>query len=156
MGLTFRAENGKVAIYDSTLDDLPFDFPLDHIDRVKFHSDLDYIQIIDTITGSVTFPLRTAGPTGAYLTTFQVGPPHGRPGIPLVFGYLTLAGGNVAFAGSVPIQGGGVTNAPQRFVSLGASETLLIFNELCNIGFNGNLPEITVNYTVFVTDEILS
>lgn len=152
--LTFRAKDGKVAIYDSTADDLPFDDPVNHMDRVKFHSDLDYINIIATISGSVTFPQRTAPSVGAYITTFQNGPAHGISGIPLIFGYLTLGGQNVAFAGSVPIQGGG-SGSHTRFVSLGASPTNIVFNELVNIGFGGTIPAITVPYTVFVTDEIL-
>lgn len=153
MAFTFRAEAGKVAIYDRASGDGPFTNPLGYMPRVKFHSDLDYIQIIKTIKSSVVLPQRSAGADGAYITSFTNGPAHGVSGMPLVFGYLTMAGGNVAFAGSVPIQN---VSGGTRFISLGASPTRLIFNEVVNIYGGSSVPAIRVYYTVFITDEVLT
>ena len=44
MAKRFKVDGSKFAIWDGETDELPFTTPLSYLSRVKFHSDLDYIQ----------------------------------------------------------------------------------------------------------------
>lgn len=139
---------GRLAIYTDG-DDTPLSNPLTRFSRLKFHSDLEYINIIDVISGSVTLPARAAN--NRYTQTHN-GPSHGRGGIPFVMGYLNIGGTNVAFAGSVPVF---VASGRTRLLSLGASSSRLLFHEQTVCSSAAGVSSLSVSYTVYVTDEVL-
>lgn len=139
---------GRLAIYTDG-NDTPLTNPTTSFSRLKFHSDLEYINIIDVISGSVTLPARAAN--NRYTQTHN-GPAHGRSGIPFVMGFLNIGGTNVAFAGSVPVF---VASGRTRLLSLGASSSRLLFHEQTVCSSAAGVSSLSVSYTVYVTDEVL-
>jgi hypothetical protein len=172
--LRARGSDGRVAVYTGT-DNLPFEDPLAHLSRVKFHSSLDYPKVIDERTVNVTFPRRN-NPTGsttginsssgvsvATYTLFA----HGRPGFPWVIASFNIGGQKVSATGSVPVQQARniSSNAAMnwgRWVTIGADATNVyayeytVLQRLATTNASDCLlPAITVPITVWVTDEIL-
>ena len=157
MSGVLRVKNGVCAIWTGAADELPFTQPLNHLNRVKFHSALAYPKVISqhsltlSLPGVSGTPLRTAG--------YQLFA-HGRPGQPWVLGKLTVQGVEVAFTGSVPVQQ--VSGMPYaRFLALGADATHVWIHEYCPMQGSAqannwtSLPALNVPMTVYITDEIL-
>lgn len=179
-----RGADGRVAIWTGD-DDEPFSDPLDHLDRVKFHSELGYPKVISEWSDDVTFTARTTWNGSSWTTTQGTRVvthnlfAHGRSGQPWVLGSINVDGVDVAFTGSVPVQLGvrstdssGAPIGPTflcpwaRWVSLGADDTNVSLFEYCVVGWQASgasanhsqvyMPEITLPVKVWVTDEILS
>jgi hypothetical protein len=172
-----RGSDGKVAIWTGDDDD-PFDSPLDHLDRLKFHSSLDYPKVIDEWSGTVNFPARTehrSSPFSGYFadngvvtqsyTLFA----HGRGGQPWILGSAEVGGANVAFVGSVPVQQAIDDFSPfgpepwVRWVSIGADDTNVYAFEYTVVTRNAStefsgirMPAISIPIKIWVTDELLS
>ncbi len=162
----WRVANNKAAIWTGGEDTAPFDNPYGNLARLKFHSDLNYIQIIDERTFNVPLPARTNFQSAAPSYPLYA---HGRGGFPFVLGSILVSGQPCAFTGSVPIQPnrdykGGLTSGFARWISLGADATYVYLNEYCvslytkdvegNV-FAGSYPAITIPITVWMTNEIL-
>jgi hypothetical protein len=157
---------GKSAIWKGKEDLDPFNDPLNHLDRLLFHSALDYTQIIDTQIFNLVLPARTNAFTEAEASypLYQ----HGKAGYPVILGSVPVNGQPCMFAGSIPIQVPGFnfsTTRPQdyagyaRFISLGVDGTWVYVYEYCvnyysNSDYHGVFPAITVPVTVFMTDEL--
>jgi len=170
MGYRFKIAAGTIAIYENTDDD-PFDDPLDHLDRVKFHSDLDYLKIIDVQTYSLTLPAIGTGGSGqgsggrhGLRTNLYTLGAHGRPGQPFVLGKVDVGGVPVAFVGSVPVaQGytGGADDPYARWLALGVDATNITAYEYSvqrgNAG--GDVweprPSVTLDLEVYITNLLL-
>jgi hypothetical protein len=162
MGYRFRVGSNKAAIWTGEGDTAPFDDPLNNLGRVKFHSDLNYINVIDEQTFNVSLPARSNFKDVSHIYPLYA---HGRGGIPFVLGKLTVGGEPVAFCGSVPIQMGlkynnNTISGFARWLSLGADATSVYVyeyavNEWSNSSFWGEYPAITVPVTVWMTNEIL-
>jgi hypothetical protein len=92
---TLLATPEKVAIYTGG-DDGPFNEPLRHLGRLKFHSQLAYLPFLParTIIATISVP---AGGVG-FRRTIDLGA-HGQPGVPFIYG--TVAG--TPMVGSVQI-----------------------------------------------------
>lgn len=166
MAKRFRVAGNKAAIWTGEGDTAPFDNPLGNLGRVKFHSDLNYIQIIDQRSFNVNFPARSN-----FQQVSQKYPlyQHGRGGYPFVLGKIIVGGHPVAFTGSVPVQinpsttASGATKRPQgfaRWISLGADNVWVYAFEYCvNYWSNSSTytayAAITVPITVMMTSEIL-
>ena len=148
-----RGSDGRVAIYTGN-DDAPFDNPLGHLSRLKFHSSLDYPKIVYRRTVNVTFPSRTStARVGTWTQSFNLFA-HGRPGQPWVLASARIAGVDVAFCGSVPVQH--VTQWA-RWVSVGSDGShvrAFEYTVMPTIEIY-KLPAITIPITVWVTDEAL-
>jgi len=144
-----RGSDGRVAIWRDGSNEAPFDDPLTYIDRVLFHSDLDYPAIVSTHTGTLSLPAQ-GGRTERNVnhTLFA----HGLDGIPFVLGYITIGGQRIPFAGSIPVQM--ETGGNARWLNLGADDTNVCIHEIS--GPRGALSAIDVDWTVFVTDTIVS
>lgn len=153
---------GRCAVWTGD-DDLPFIDPLNHLDRVKFHSDLDYIRVIEERTVTLSLPTRSnfQQATGSY-TLF----PHGRAGFPFILGKLDINGFPVAFTGTVPVQMGvtvGGSVSPRHFgrwLSLGADATNVVVHEYAvaewaTSSIYTRYDAIDIDITVYITDEIL-
>ncbi len=163
MRLKADGNTGKVGIYSGN-DDNPLTNPLGHLNRLKFHSDLNYPSIIDVRTGSTTFIARGIQ---VYFSTTHALFTHGQPGFPLVFGRITNLLGSPPLNGSVPIQ----INAWGfgRWIHLGADSFVVLLNEIlaCGEGFKddprdpesfkalNNFPAISISWEVYVTDTLL-
>lgn len=121
--LTARGTDGVVCIHNGN-DDVVDDPYLD-LSRVLFHSSLRYPAVVDTQTGSTAMASVAVGAVRS--TTYRLFE-HGRPGIPMVLGYLTNFGnGRVPLAGSVATAI--VSKWSGRFVTLGADATHVILHE---------------------------
>lgn len=161
MARRFRVAGNKAAIWTGEGDTAPFDNPLGNLGRVKFHSDLNYIQVIDERTFNVSCPARQNVKDATQIYPLYQ---HGRGGIPFVLGKLTVNGNPVAFCGSVPVQIDPLTfTHPRgfaRWLTLGADATWVyvyeyVVNYWPNASNYGEYPAITVPVTVWMTNEIL-
>lgn len=170
MALKLRVAGGKTGLYNiDGLDpedvNLPLTDPLNHLPRLKFHSDLDRPKVVHAQTVNVNLPARTnfQAATASY-TLFA----HGKEGYPFVFGSVTLAGEPISFVGSIPIQQGyAIGGLPSysvgsfaRWIALGADDTNVYVHEYCvaswsNSSVHEGYAALTVPVTVYVTDEIL-
>ncbi|WP_072389903.1 hypothetical protein [Hyphomicrobium sp. CS1GBMeth3] len=152
-----RGSDGRVAIWTGEDDD-PFNDPLDHLSRVKYHSELGYPKVISEWTGNVNFTARTSwnpgdgGAVNGWRTSDSVRVvthnlfAHGLSGQPWVLGSVNIGGVDVAFTGSVPVQMGvrssSSSGAPSgdgknpwaRWVTLGADGTNVALFEYCVVG----------------------
>lgn len=129
MARRFRVAGGKVAVWDGHTDLLPFNAPLTYLNRVKFHSDIPYVRIVDVRTFTVNIPATTT--TMADRSVSYTLGAHGKAGQPFVIGRIVVGGVPVTFTGSVPVhQGGGVINDPYaRWLALGADATNIYIHE---------------------------
>lgn len=155
---------GSVAIYtvptvDST-DDAPFTNPLANLSRVKFHSALDYPKVIEERTINLSLPLRTT--EGEFTASYNLFA-HGQAGFPWVLASFRIGSLNVAATGSVPVQkalkyraasAGDPTPWP-RWISIGATSTMVTAYEYTVLADNARVAAITIPVTVWVTDELL-
>lgn len=171
MGLRFNARDGKVAIYEDA-DDLPFTNPTAHLGRVKFHSDLDYIKIIDVRDYTVNLPAipstgsgqGSGGRVGLRTNLYTLGA-HGRPGIPFVIGEFTVGANKILSSGSIPVAqitnglSGPVENYA-RFLALGSDATnVTCYEYAVQWGFVGGSwderPAASIPVRVYITDLLL-
>ncbi len=161
----FRVANNKAAVWTGSGDTKPFDNPTSNLSRVKFHSDLDYIKVIDEGTFNVALSARSNFQDVSHSYALYN---HGKSGFPFILGKLTMSGQPVAFCGSIPIQSnrynGSADGGFARWISLGANNTTVYLYEyavnLYTKDVEGNVfadsyPAITVPVTVWMTDEIL-
>jgi hypothetical protein len=162
LNLEIDAGIGRGAIWTGD-DRAPFTDPRAHLDRVLWHSALDYIRIVETRTFTLNLPEREDiyQATGSY-PLFD----HGRSGIPFILGSVDVNGEPVAFTGSVPVTMG--LNAPRtgpdiygRWLALGADATSVIVHEYVVGSHAGGpaaqnfYPALSIPITVHVTSKIL-
>lgn len=147
---------GQVAIF--TIDDSdpedrdPLDSPLSHLDRLLFHSDLDYPVIVSKHTGSLALPSRGANQP-LVLSTYNLFA-HGLPGQPLVFGRLLgLSANPVPLSGSVCVQTEGLGFG--RWVHLGANSTNVIMTENSLSHRFYGLSGFSLSWEVWLTNFLL-
>lgn len=92
--IDFDASRKKFAVYTGGVSDSKLLNPLANLPSIKWHSDLEYIAAVKTLTASVDLSIATFG---ASLEKALVA--HGMPYRPLVLGHITIDGK------TVPIQG---------------------------------------------------
>lgn len=154
-------QTGVVAIYTGD-DDAPFSQPLDHLDRVKFHSSLGYPKVIEERVVNLSLPTRVAGNNGGaeFRQSYNLFA-HDRPGIPWVLGSFRAAGRDIAAVGSVPVQqvtdtrtSGFPNRAWARWLSIGATAThVTAFEYAISPRIYFRFSAITIPITIWVTDE---
>lgn len=138
--------DGVVCIHEGA-DDVVSD-PLADLSRVRFHSSLDYPAVVDVRDGSTALPSLTANTTR--ITTYNLFA-HGRPGIPMVLGYIKNFGnGFVPLAGSVPLAMS--SGLPTQFVTLGADATNVKLHEYTFTGATQGIAAKTVQWQAAVFD----
>lgn len=156
---------GVVAIYtveDTLIDDDPFTDPLNHVDRIEFHSELDYLAVSSVQTGTLSLPSVSIGPL-PYSTQHNLFA-HGLGYQPLVLGYLEgFAGFNVPLMGTTILYGAADTfpngsvggdDGWMRSVQLGADDTYVYLHEYVIpgvIGVGRTIAAATLDWRVFVT-----
>lgn len=140
-----------VAIYTGD-DDAPLTAPLDHVDRLKFHSSLPYPYVVDTRTGTLSLPAVAANTTERTVahTLFA----HGRASTPYTYGKITSG-----LSQTVPMQGGVVVQTGAslgavypRVLHLGADATNVYINEYCSTHNTFGLSSLTLDWTVYVLE----
>ncbi|MGF7160118.1 hypothetical protein FHS85_001741 [Rhodoligotrophos appendicifer] len=162
---------GKVAIYDGP-SDAPFTDPLGNLDKLYFHSDLDYVSGLDKRTGTLNLPERRGSDisfrSGKWYehTLFA----HGRAGAPFCLGRVVdYEGADLPLVGSIPIQQcafdtsasvGGEAGS-WRFLHLATDGTNVMiieytFNLACTVGGCIVVPETSIDWEVVVTDKVLT
>lgn len=158
LNLEIDAGLGRGAIWKGE-DRAPFTDPRDNLDRVLWHSALDYIRIVETRRVTLNLPEREdiQEETESYVLFA-----HGRPGIPFILGAVDVGAEPVAFAGSVPVQmgtdasGGGI-GSYGRWLALGADFDNVAVHEYVvgrTLGGN-NYPAVSLDITVHLTSKIL-
>ena len=167
MSKRFKVGSGKVAIWDGHTNTDPFDNPLASssvLNRVKFHSSLDYIRVVATLSATINLPARSNFQSATASHTVGA---HGQSGQPFVLGMLPVNGVNVGFTGSIPVQmgqwnAGSTPGIYGRWLTLGADETNVIVYEYAvaqwvNSSSNGyyKYDAISVPVTVYITNELL-
>lgn len=167
MAFRLRIQNGVVAIYENS-NDAPFSNPLGNLSRVKFHSGLDYINVVSIRNYTLSLPAigvngsgqGTGGRRGLRTNLYTLGA-HGRSGIPFVIGQLTVNGVRVICGGSVPVAKDasylGLPDWYSRFVAIGADATnITAYEYSVQPGYNGGqwMPRAARNIpvTVYITD----
>lgn len=161
---------GVVAIYTvptvGSTDDDPFTDPLDHKDRIIFHSDLVYPARIATIAGSIVLPARSSAdiPPGWATFAHQLDA-HGQSGIPLVEGQVLglsdHGGADLPLVGSIPVQriaANATVTGNWRWLTLAADATYLWLHEGVQPIFSGfsTMPALTVNYEIHILDKVFT
>lgn len=173
MARAFRASDNKVAIWDGYPDFAPFNNPLGNLNRVKFHTDLDYLKVIDVKSYVLALPAigpggsgqGSGGSAGLRTASYALGP-HGRPGQPFCIGVITVKGVPIAFTGSVPVQTaadeGFGRDSFARFVSLGVDGSSIIayeysvqLGEVSPANSWVRRSAINLPITVYITDVLL-
>lgn len=139
----------KSAIYTSSGSDAPLYDPLGNLANVKFHTDLAYPYLTQSVTGSITLPAVAANVTERNVNNILFA--HGVGAVPFIEG--TITGGLsrvVRLNGSVPVQVGTVVNGPQfpRMVHLGADATYVYLTDYGSTEENGGWPAITLSWRV--------
>jgi hypothetical protein len=143
-----RGSDGRVAIYTGS-SDAPFDTPLSNLSSVKFHSDLSYPTIINTVTSSITLPARSANTfTSTTHTLFA----HGRPGIPMLLAELTSPFAS-SLSGTVPVFMSAAGFA--RLITIGANSANVVLHEQCVAHKNTAQTAVSVTVKVNILDVLL-
>lgn len=154
---------GRCGIWNGD-DDLPYKYPRQHLDRVKFHTDLDYIKIVREIPLILSLPQRDTATYGVAANFTHKLFDHGLGGFPFVLGETVVNGEAVAMCGSIPIQADGVGYYGQ-WLALGADDTSVYIHEYDVFPFTSasglttsnsiKFPAIDIPITVYLTDELL-
>lgn len=159
MARRFRVQGGTVAIWDGHTDDAPFTAPLSNLSRVKYHSDLEYIKIVDVKTFTLNLP--AIANTLDSVVTYTLGP-HGRPGIPFIVPIITVDGIPVAFTGSVCVHSDGDFDYG-RWLAFGADATNCFVHQYSiqrglstgDPAIWGQRPAQTFSINAYITDVLL-
>lgn len=95
MKLKITGSPPRLAIYTNG-DDSPFTSPLSNLSRVRIHSDLDYIGVVQEYSGTFSFSSGSLTTdtdlTGRFYGTIAT---HGLGYSPLIIGYVVLGSQNV-------------------------------------------------------------
>jgi hypothetical protein len=179
MTAVFYADPNRVAIYTGSIDQALEQDPLVDITRIKFHSDLPYVQIADTVDGMLNLPYGNGtyypAATGHGVKTNLFA--HGLGYTPLVFGTLfdvafqnpngsgQIITRDVPFSGTVVIDNYWFAYPSQLFQSgrlleLGADAThVFVWDRPCSTtssGIGGDAfnypPARSYAYRIHVTD----
>lgn len=161
----FQVKDGKAAIWTGA-DDAPFINPLGNLARVKFHSDLEYMRVVATLSKTVALPaIPSTGSgqsdPGCRSATYNLGA-HGQGRTPFVLGKIVVNGVPVAFTGSVcvhqnPYNANAYRGSGARWLSLGCDAVNVYINEYSmQSGFDPDRweprPAQTFAVTLYITD----
>lgn len=143
---------GAVAIYEGGFD-AAFTNPLANLNRVYFHSALDYVGVTLIHSGTIAHPARTASGTNDKYIGSNRHPVNGTQEWTMVnhnLGYVPhgiLVVGNDMMPGLAPVQQAGSASA--RYVALRLTTTQAILREHWYT-FNDNLPAANITYKIYL------
>lgn len=139
--LDFDAARNKYAVYTGSQDDAPLVNPLGNLSRVKWHADLQYIGITDTVSLTTNVNPKNFASEGY---TFWEKPlfSHGKSFRPLVLGVAWINGYPVPTNGNILMNFG----AAKILFSVVATTTQVVFKVNQRLTPPGNpLPNGNVN-----------
>ncbi|MEO1719523.1 MAG: hypothetical protein AAFR23_04740 [Pseudomonadota bacterium] len=129
MPFVFDATPDAVSVYEvnanDTQNDAPHTDPIGNINRVKFHSNFNYPEVVEEHVFSVALPARSKGRQGS--SKYILGQ-HGRGFVPILLASADVGGVFVALAGTIPVQQTEIAAFP-RTVAIGADETNVFLYE---------------------------
>lgn len=143
-----NGNTGLVAICDPDAD---IANPLTNLEKIYFHSDLNYLYAVQIVNGSITLPYRqynSSDASSAYGSTVYTVATHNLGYTPLVFGYFSDT--KQSLVGETILQASGTANI--RTIQLGADNTRIYAREIYlnkTISFNA----ITISYTVQILND---
>lgn len=151
MAVVLYGDATVCAAFVDSAGDAPISDPLSHLDKVKFHSSLDYVEFDQSISGSITFPSRSFGSVG--VATYPV-LAHGRGVAPMVVASCTISGNDVPLAGFVPIQTAGSGGLFRRSIFVSSDATYVSIGESYiargPASATVEFPAVTVAYTIYL------
>jgi hypothetical protein len=121
--------NGVTGIVSISEDTANIGTPLTNLDKIYFHSALNYLTVATIKTGTLSLVSRThssSDASSAYGSTIHNLGAHGLAFKPMLFGYLTS--GEQPILGDVVVQAAG--NASIRTITLGADATNIYAREI--------------------------
>jgi hypothetical protein len=126
-----KANSDKVALWDGAAigvdDDGPFNEPLSHLDRLVFHSDLDYIEVLQRYEGTFTAPAKVRGSVGQIVTPIFS---HGLAEPPLA----TMRIDGVQISGLHAVLGDALDGLFYRILAISTDATNVNIHELYSAG----------------------
>jgi len=157
----FLIKDGRYSITTDTTNELPHYSPTAHLSRLKDHSDLDKVAIIDERTFTLNLPAIT---TQDRVWSYTLGA-HGRPGQPWIIGRITVKSVPIAFTGSVCVHQATADDKWTndyfgRFLSLGVTNTSIVVHEYAvqtNSGTGAVIgrPAQSFSITCYISDILL-
>lgn len=145
--------SGNVAIYEGGFE-AAFTSPLANLDKVFFHSSLDYVGVSHIYTGVISHPLREASAQADKYLNNNKKPLNGTQEWTLLnfadagyapHGILVVNGEQMP--GAAPIQK--VGNASARYIMLRVTNTAAVLREHWHT-FNDSLPATNISYTLYL------
>lgn len=141
---------GTVVIHDAPTDE-PITDPIGNYEHVYFHSDLEYMSVVQVMTGSLSLPARIADGSDAstaYGSAVYVLGSHNLGYTPIILGWSPnfkrpLAGDTLIF---------GAGNASLRSVVLGADQTNVYLREIY-LNKDVSAPAVSLEYLIWVFEE---
>lgn len=146
--LTAYGTSGLVAIHEPNAD---LSDPLNSQHNIYFHSDLDYLKIVNTITGVLSLPTRTYSSSDAsssYGNVITNVYTHNLGYTPLVLAFNT--DNNQPLVGDSLVQSGGTCNL--RSILVGADSTYVYIRELY-LNKDTTYQALTINYKIHLFNE---
>lgn len=134
----------KYAVYNGA-SDAPLTNPLSNLGNLLWHSDLPYIGVAQTITGTVNLNPFTAGWSAfPYTKTIAA---HGQSYRPIILGHITVSGVNIPIQGSFLANVASADGAYQFNFSSDATNILLKCEALFG---NWAANALNCSYTIYV------
>jgi hypothetical protein len=145
--------NGTVAICEPDADIYN---PLSNLNKIYFHSDLNYLRIIAIINISIDLPYRAADGSdysSAYGTDIRNVYSHNLGYVPIIMACFKSPAeiNKQPYIGEFPLQTGG--NCSLRTLILGADENYIYSREMY-LNKDVSFSSITVNTDIFLMDEV--
>lgn len=145
--------NGDVAVYEGGYE-AAFTNPLANLDKVYFHSALDYVGVDRIYTGVISHPARTASATDDKYLASNKRPLTGTQEWTLLSfpnaGYIpqaVLVVNGEQLPGAAPIQRNGPASA--RYAILRMTNTAAILHERWHT-FNDSIAALNITYTLYI------
>lgn len=126
-------DTGLVSIHDEGAN---IGDPMSDLGRIYFHSDLDYLQILQTHTGTLSLP--SVGSYNLYYQVYTLGA-HNLGVAPVIIGRV----GVTPITGSFFIQAAG--GATSRRIEFGADANYF-YARVQNAALGNNLPATSLSY----------
>lgn len=145
--------SGDVAIYEGG-HEAAFTSPLANLDKVYFHSSLDYVGVAHIYNGVISHPARAASAESDKYLVNNKRPLNGTQEWPLLSfpnaGYVPhgiLVVNGEQMPGAAPVQRNGA--ASSRYIMLRMTQTSAILREHWHT-FNDSLAALNVTYSLYV------
>lgn len=136
-----RGTDGLVSIHEQGAD---FENPLSNLDKIYFNSQLDYLQIVQIFSGTLSLGTRANGTISDQMYTLG---PHGLGYAPMVLGVRKDNG--QYFCGDMLIFAGGRSSF--RSLTAGSDTTYIYIRETNYLTTGGpSAPAVSFDYSLYL------